>query len=148
MHRQPTFRQPRCDRLHHLPRLLLTVAVNHTIIGIAGERALWMFTLHPDIERIMHEQIHQDRGNHTALRGAALPRQLFPFSGLKRCSQPPFQIQQYPALLDVGAHRLEQETMIDLIEGRLEVELYHPVVLPSSLYSDRNRLYRRPPPSL
>jgi len=41
--------------------LLLSTAVNYRIIGIAGKRTLRIVSLHPSIERIMHEQVHQDR---------------------------------------------------------------------------------------
>ena len=33
--------------------------------------------------------------------------------------------------------------MIDLIEGRLDVKLHHPVILPASLSGDGNCLFRR-----
>ena len=72
MHRQPTFRQPQCDGPHYLFRLLLSAAVNYRIIGIAGKRTVWIGTLHPGIERVMHEQVHQNRADHPALRRTAL----------------------------------------------------------------------------
>src|SRR5215813_3286796 len=106
MHDQSTFSQPRCNRLHHFSRLLLTVAVHHPIIGIARKPALWIPSFHPDVKRIMHEQIHQDRGNYPALWSTALSWHLLSFGGLKRNSQPAFEIQQYPTFLDVGAHSL------------------------------------------
>jgi hypothetical protein len=43
----------------------------------------------------------------------------------------------------VAADRLHQEAMIDLIEGRLDVELHHPVISPAPLSGDGNRLFRR-----
>lgn len=49
----------------------------------------------------MHKQIHQDRTGQSALRGAAFPWQLFPFSSLEWRTQSPFDIQQYPVFLDV-----------------------------------------------
>src|SRR6266513_2869684 len=131
MHRQSTFRQSRCDRLHHFFRLLLSMAVNHRVIGIAGEPALWMSTLHPDIESVVHEQVHQNRAYHSALWRTAFPRQLLSLGSLERRSQPSFDVQQYPAPFDVGVRSLQQETMIDLIEGRFDVELDHPVILPA-----------------
>jgi hypothetical protein len=122
--------------LHYVFRPLSTTAVNHRIIGIAGKRTVWIGSLHPSVERIMHEQIHQDRTDHFALRGAAFPRQLFPFSSLERRNQPPFDIQQYPIVPDMGAHSLQKEAMIDLIEGCFDVKLDHPVILPAALSGD------------
>jgi len=61
MHRQPTLRQPQCDGPHCFFRLLPAAAVDHRVIGITGKWAEWMGTLHPGVERVVHEQIHQDR---------------------------------------------------------------------------------------
>jgi site-specific DNA recombinase len=44
--------------------------------------------------------------DYSALRRAAFPRQLFAFCSLERRSQPPFDVQKYPAFPDVGAHSL------------------------------------------
>ncbi len=83
--------------------------------------------------------------DHTALWGTALSRQLFPFGGLERCCQPSFEIKQYPPLLDVGAHSLKQETMINLVERCLDVKLHYPVVFPTPHSGAGNRLFRRSP---
>jgi hypothetical protein len=50
--------------LHHLVRLLLAAAMDYRIIGIARKGTLREVTLHPDVKRIVHEQIHQDRTDH------------------------------------------------------------------------------------
>src|SRR5258707_15573047 len=61
MRRQPPFRQPRGNGVHHLVRLLLAAAMDYRIIGIARKGTLREVTLHPDVKRVVHEQIHQDR---------------------------------------------------------------------------------------
>src|ERR1035437_5879975 len=43
----------------------------------------------------------------------------------------------------MGAHSFKQEAMIDLIEGRLDVKLHHPVILPTPFSGDANCLFRR-----
>jgi hypothetical protein len=43
----------------------------------------------------------------------------------------------------VAADRFQQEAMIDLIEGRLDVKLHHPGILPAPFSGDGNRLFRR-----
>src|SRR5688500_11825152 len=98
---QPTIRQSRCNGLHHILRLLPAAAVNHRIIRISGK---WTLTdaLHPAIERIMHEQIHQDRTDHTPLRCATLTRHADAVRYLKRGCQPSLDIQQDPVFPDVG----------------------------------------------
>jgi hypothetical protein len=145
MHRQPALRQPQCDRPHYFLRLLPAAAMNHRIVGITGKRTARVGALHPGIESVVHEQIHQDRRDHSALRRTAVPRQPFASRSLERGSEPSLDIQQYPAFLDVAADRFHQETVIDLIEGRLDVKLHHPVVSPTPLSGDGNRLFRRAP---
>jgi len=60
MHPQPAARQPCRDRSHHVLRLLPTVAMNYRIICILGERTVRAGALHPRVEGVVHEQIHQD----------------------------------------------------------------------------------------
>ena len=99
--------------MHDLLRLRLTAAVDHRIIGITRKGTLREVSLHPCVKRIVHEQIHQHRADHSALGCTAHPRQSRFVCSLKRRSQPPLDIQQDPVRLDVPAHRLEQEAMID-----------------------------------
>jgi hypothetical protein len=63
MHRQPTFQQPLGNGAHSLLRLRLAV-MDHRIIGIARKGTLREVTLHPDVNPIVHQQIHQDRTDH------------------------------------------------------------------------------------
>ena len=49
-----------------------------------------MSTLHPDIESVVHEQVHQNRAYHSALWRTAFPRQLLALGSLERRSQPSF----------------------------------------------------------
>src|SRR5271169_6028852 len=100
MHRQSTFRQPLRDGPHDLLRLLPTAAVDDCVIRIPGKRTRWVGALHPDIERIMHEQVHQNRTDYSALRRATLQWHLSAFRRLERRSKPPLDIQQDPFLLD------------------------------------------------
>ena len=52
----------------------LTAAVDNRVIRIPGKRTRWIGALHPDVERIVHEQVHQNRTDHPALRRATFPR--------------------------------------------------------------------------
>src|SRR5258707_14983060 len=91
----------------------------------------------------MNKQIHQNRTDHTSLRGTTFPQQMIAFRSLERCSKPSLDIQQDPVFLDVAANRLHQEPVIDLIKGGLDVTLDHPVIFPAPLSGDGNRLFRR-----
>src|SRR6516165_7452429 len=52
----------------------LAPAVYLSIIGIATPGKVGVGPRYPEIERVMHEQIRQNRTNHTALWGAAVSR--------------------------------------------------------------------------
>jgi len=91
--------------------------VYYRIIGITRKGALREVPLHPCVERIVHEQIHQHRADHSTLRCTSRSWQSRPICSLEWRSQPPLDIQQKPVHLDVLAYRLEQEVMIDLIKG-------------------------------
>ncbi len=90
------------------------------------------------------EKSMQDRTrrNHSTLRGAAFASDAHTVIRFERRNQPPLDVQKYPVLLDVQAHRLHQQPMIDLIEGCLDIKLHHPVVSPAALTRDRHRLLR------
>src|SRR5262249_48882656 len=65
---QMAFPQTLPDRYEHLLRLSLARGVNDHIIGIALERDVRVVPAHPLVERVMHEEIRQERGNDRALR--------------------------------------------------------------------------------
>src|SRR5271169_2233654 len=55
--------EPAGDRVTKLACLCLAVAVRDNIISVTLERAARIFPAHPRIERIVHEEISQQRGN-------------------------------------------------------------------------------------
>ena len=82
--------------------------------------------------------------DHSALRSAAFAWNAHAALRFERRDQPPLDVQKNPVFLDVGAHRLHQQRVIDLIEGRLDIKLHHPVISPAAFTSDRHGLLRRP----
>ncbi|MNT46636.1 hypothetical protein D3C72_1832960 [compost metagenome] len=92
MHRQPTSCQPCCNGPHHVFRLPAAIAVNHRIIRVAGKRTVWAGALHPSVECVVHEQVHQDRTDHTALGCAPRAGHTYPVRCLEWCNQPPFDV--------------------------------------------------------
>ena len=82
--------------------------------------------------------------DHSALRSAAFAWDAYATLHFERRDQPPFDVQKNPVFLDVGAHRFQQQLMIDLIEGRLDIKLHDPVISPAAFTSDRYGLLRRP----
>ena len=73
--------EPFPDAIKHVFRLASALAVKHGVVGVPGEPNAGQMPRHPEIERVMQEQIGQDRRNDAALRRAlvrapeaALPR--------------------------------------------------------------------------
>ena len=80
---------------------------------------------HPEIERIVQEQIGQDWRHDAALRRALVARLKPPFRALHRRFQPTLDVEQDPRLLTVLAQSRHQEAMIEIVEQPPDVELHH-----------------------
>jgi hypothetical protein len=57
---------------------LLASAVNQPVISIPTPRKVWVRPRHPEIDRVMQEQVRQNRADNTTLRGATLSLSLRP----------------------------------------------------------------------
>ena len=105
---------------------------NH-IIGKPFERDVRVVLPHPHIERIVQEEIRQERADYSSLWGPLLPTALSAVSHLNRRSQPPFDIEHHPFTVGMFPYRPHQEVMIDCIKETLDIEIKHPVVTPAPL---------------
>ena len=70
--------EPFPDAIKHVFRLASALAVKHGVIGVSGEPNAGKMPRHPEIERVMQEQIGQDRRNDAALRRALVARLKLP----------------------------------------------------------------------
>ena len=66
--------EPFPDAIKHVFRLAWVLAVKHGVVGVPGEPNAGQMPRHPEIERVMQEQIGQDRRNDAALRRVPLSR--------------------------------------------------------------------------
>ena len=105
------------------PGLVLSVAVRNNIIRVTLERAARELPVHPHVERIMHEQISQQRRNRGTLRGSLLPGDDGPVRHLHRRFQPPGDVQQDPPLAGVVSYRLQQQGMRNGIEKGPDINI-------------------------
>ena len=74
---------------------------------------------------------HCWRGDHSALRRASVAVGLRSIGRLSRRRQPTFDVQQHPRAIRVLPHRTHHQGVIDCVEERLDVQVYHPVVPPA-----------------
>ena len=56
--------KPRGDGSPQLAGLVLAVAVSDNVIRVALKRAAREFPVHPRVERVVHEQVSQQRRDH------------------------------------------------------------------------------------
>ena len=77
--------------------------MKHGVIGVSGEPNAGKMPRHPEIERIVQEQIGQDWRHDAALRRAFVARLKLPFRGLHWRFQPTLDVEQDPGFLTVLA---------------------------------------------
>jgi hypothetical protein len=107
------------------------------------QRAIAAMSAASSYQRVVHKQIHQDRADHAALWRTPRARQTRPIRSFERRSQPPLDVQQKPALLDMAPHRVHQQRMVNLVECCPDVKLNNPVVFPTARMRHGNRLFSR-----
>src|SRR5262245_43590627 len=91
-------------------------AVDQSIIGVPTPGKVGMRPRYPEIERVMHEQVRQNRTDHTTLRRAAASldyRSIFLHH--RRC-QPSFDVEQRPLARHVFPDSPQQERVVDIVE--------------------------------
>jgi hypothetical protein len=98
---------------------------------------------HPKVERVVQEQIGQDRRHDAALRRAFVARLKLPARILHRRFQPTLDGEQDPRFLTVLAQSRHQQAVIEIVEQPSDVELHHPVLVPATASGDGDRLQRR-----
>jgi len=87
---------------------------------------------HPDVKRVMQEEIRKDWADHAPLRDTT--RTLNDFSVLfHRRGQPSFDVEQSPVAFNVLSDRLQQEIMRKIVKQAFDVEFQNPIVLPAPL---------------
>jgi hypothetical protein len=96
---QAHFREAPSDGVPHVAGLPFAGAVHHRVIAIPLEPDAREFPGYPGVERIMHEQVSQQRRNRRSLRGAAIPGYQGAICLLERRFKPPPHIQQNPPLI-------------------------------------------------
>src|SRR5271157_3124989 len=122
--------------------------MHQTIICVPTPREIRDCPLDPKVERIVQEEIGEDRADYAPLRGSTQPlNELAVF--FHRRHSPSFDVEQRPFALYVLPDRLQQKIMRKIVKQPFDVELEHPVVLPAPLtrdpYSIQGRLSRPVP---
>src|SRR5215475_2611859 len=96
--------KPAPDGLPYCSRLRFAPAMDAYIVSETLEVDGRKRPRHPHVERIMQEQVGQERTDDTALRGAFRPFHQDPVRTLDRGTQPPAHVQPYPGEFSVVRH--------------------------------------------
>jgi hypothetical protein len=116
MHFQAAFRQARLKLCLEGLRFLLVPAVYQSVICIPTPRKVRVRPRHPEIERVMQEQISQNRADNAPLRGTSRSLNLHTLRLFHWRRQPSFNVEQRPFTRYVLPDSTQQEFMVDIIE--------------------------------
>src|SRR6516165_10502384 len=89
---EAAFCEATADGLQHRSSFLLASAMDDGVVRITLEADLRMVPIHPPIERIVQEQIGEQRTNDTALRGSLRPLHERSVRTFDRGAQPPSNV--------------------------------------------------------
>jgi hypothetical protein len=130
---QATFRKPTPDGLQHRPRFLLAPAMDDRIVSISLEPNARIVPMHPRVvERIVQEQVGEQRTGDTSLRGAFRPLLVSPVRTFDGCTKPPPNIQSDPSKVSVMGHGTFDEIMRNGIKERPDIQIDDPIGLPAT----------------
>ena len=120
--------------------LLLGVAVDDHIIRVALEGTAGVFAVHPSVERIVHEEVREQRRDRGSLWGSPLSRRGGSVCHRHGGFEPPLDVEQHPPLVAVVSDRLHEEVMANAVEEGPDIEIEHPVLVPATLASHGQRV--------
>src|SRR5215472_8258183 len=142
---QPTLLPPCRYFDTHQVRFSLCSAMVDDVVRVPLERQMRPVPPHPLIKRVVQKQIGQQGADHSSLRSALLTLQQISLFLLRRRFQPSLNVQYHPPLLRVLPDRLHLQTVIEIVEKALDVQVANPVVGPAHLPCLPHRIQRRLP---
>src|ERR1700745_4203105 len=113
------------------------------IIGIALKWDIRMVPAHPQVERIMQEEIRQEGADDPTLRRASFPCDEASILHLLRGIQPSLDEQKHPRAIGMLADRAHKQIGIDAVEEGLDIKIKNPRMAPASLPRPPDRIERR-----
>ena len=123
-----------------LSGLLLGVAVDDHIIRVTLERTAGVFAVHPLVERIVHEEVREQRRDRRSLWGSHLSWRGGSVSHRHGGFEPPLDVEQHPTLVGVVSDRPHEQIMANAVEEGPDIEIEHPVLAPTTLASHGQRV--------
>src|ERR1039457_4187889 len=100
----------------------LAAAVHYHVIAVALERDGRVGPGHPRVERVMHEEVREQRRQRRALWSSHRPPGYGAIRPVQRCFQPPLHIQN-PWLAGMVLYRPENKIPWDSVEERPDIHI-------------------------
>ena len=127
-----------------IPASPLASAVDDSIVGIALELELRELPPHPQIKRIVQEEIGQQWTDDSAFCGVPLLRcSRVPSVFCTGSTKPPRNIQLHPWAFGVVCHSTLGQVMWNGIKESFDIQVNDPVCVPAALPCNTNRIERR-----
>src|SRR3954453_1125582 len=124
-------------------RLCLALAMTDRVVGISLEWDVRVFPSHPTVEDIVKKQICQHGTYYCPLWCSSVSRNQGAIRHAYRCLQPPLQVEKDPFAVGVSTHGQHQEPPVDLVEEALDVQIEHPIVIPTTASGHEQCIMRR-----
>src|SRR5882672_6011986 len=121
------------DGFQYRTSLPLTSAMDDGTVRITLELDRPILPPHPEIKRIMQEEIGQQRTDDSALRRASCPLLQSAICLLHGSTKPPRNIQPQPWAVGVVCHSTLNQVMWNGIKERFDVQINDPVSIPAAL---------------
>jgi hypothetical protein len=118
---QTALLEPIADRFEHLLRVPLAPAMDDRVVGIALELDRWKIPAHPDIERVVQEQVGEQRTDDPTLRRALRSLLVGTVWSSHWGTKPPRDVQADPRKVGVLGDGSLDEIMIETIEGTHDI---------------------------
>src|ERR1017187_205803 len=98
---------------------------------------------HPLVERVVQEEVRQERGNDPALRRPLRPLLQGAVFTLHGSAKPPRDVEPHPWIVGVMCHGALDQRMIQTLKEGFDVQVDDPVGAPASLPRHCDRIDRR-----
>src|SRR5271165_1034418 len=128
---QSAFGKATPDGVQHRSCFLLAPAVNDCIVRVTLEPDARILPLHPEVERVVQEQVGQQRTDAPSLRGPLRPLHESAVRTFNRGAQPPPNIQADPSQIRAVGQGTLDEVMRNGIKEGSDVQIDHPVAVPA-----------------
>jgi hypothetical protein len=120
--------------------LLFRRTMTNDIIGVPFKPYFRPLFLHPNVKRIMQEQISQQRADYPTLWRPAQPLLTTAIRMDHGCLEPSLYVEPMPLTVRMLVYSFHEQFMIYRIKETFDIQIKNPRALPAILACDTNRI--------